>query len=233
VFTTKADNKAKDDYEAEAEKLKTTAVNAQIAWTEYHHSFEQWKAENPAVKLIIDNIEEEMKAINAGQRAKEERIQFIKDMKGKSQDEQRDNLSRFDNWQWLMKTAREREVYRARVETQTKVQAMIEAQRQAVIDEQNRIAAEEARKKAEAEAEERRKQAEAKAEAERMKAEEERLKTDAEYAAKIQEEEEQRLLFETLMASIQEQTEQETGPDNSNNIQDFPTSFGDVQDSQF
>jgi hypothetical protein len=66
-----------------------------------------------------------------------------------------------------------------------------------------------------------------------MKAEEERLKTDAEYAAKIQEEEEQRLLFETLMASIQEQTEQETGPDNSNNIQDFPTSFGDVQDSQF
>ncbi|KAK4241065.1 hypothetical protein C8A03DRAFT_41466 [Achaetomium macrosporum] len=233
VFTSKADNKTKDDYDTEAEKLKTTAVNAQVAWVKYHHSFEKWKAENPAVKLIIDNIDEEMKAVSTAQRAKEERIQFIKDMQDKSKDEQRKMLSRLDNWQYLMKTARDREVYRGRVETQTKVQAMIEAQRQALIDEQNRIAAEEARKKAEAEAEERRKQAEAEAEAKRKKAEEERLKTDAEYAAKVQEEEEQRLMFETLLASMQEQTQQETGPDNCNNVQDPQTGSGNNFEQQF
>ncbi|AEO71328.1 uncharacterized protein THITE_2018905, partial [Thermothielavioides terrestris NRRL 8126] len=200
MYIASEDNKASPDYEAKSKELMTTGINTQVAWAKHHRSFENWKAANPAVEFIINNIHNDLKAFNAAENEKTQRAEFIRELKGKDEEVQKTELSEYDNWLNLIKQARLREIWRDRVEAQTKAEAMIKAQRQAVIDEQNRIAAEEARKKAEAEAEERRKQAEAEAEEERKKAaakaEEERQAAAAKAA------EEDRAFFEAMSAAL-------------------------------
>ncbi|SPQ27692.1 1b17cf36-88af-412e-ac06-4498dc00a1a5 [Thermothielavioides terrestris] len=200
MYIASEDNKASPDYEAKSEELMTTGINTQVAWAKHHRSFENWKAANPAVEFIINNIHNDLKAFNAAEKEKTQRAEFVKELRGKDEEVQKTELTEYDNWLNLIKQARLREIWRDRVEAQTKAEAMIKAQRQAVIDEQNRIAAEEARKKAEAEAEERRKQAEAEAEEERKKAaakaEEERQAAAAKAA------EEERAFFEAMSAAL-------------------------------
>ncbi len=188
LFTTDNDNKAKADFSATSEPLESSAIAAQVAWAKHQQSFNTWKTANPAVDLIIANIHNDAKALKAAEKAKAERDELIQELQGKPEERQKKELSDYDTFTHLMKESREREVWRSRVETQVKAQEMIEAQRQAVVDEQKRIAAEaaaeEERKKKEAAAEEERKKNEAAAEEERKKkeaaAETERKKKEAE-----------------------------------------------------
>jgi hypothetical protein len=166
AFTTTESNKTKPDYNPTAKQLKTSAIAAQTAWTNTHQSFEAWKAANPAVGLIIANIHEDVRSIQADEQGKEEREEFIRDMSDKPANHRQSELAKYDKFAYLMSESRERDQWRKRVVTQTRVQAMLEAQQQAALEEQNRLAAaaaREERRKREVEAEEQRKQAEAKA----------------------------------------------------------------------
>lgn len=166
LFTTNKDNKAKPDFSATSEPLESSAIAAQVAWAKHQQSFNTWKAANPAVDLIIANIHDDAKALKAAEKAKAERNELIQELHDKPEERQKKELSDYDTFTHLMKESREREVWRSRVETQVKAHEMIEAHRQAVTDEQKRIAAEAA-------AEEERKKKEAAAEAERKKKESE------------------------------------------------------------
>lgn len=184
VFVNTESNKTKADYDATAERLKTSANTAQDAWTKLDQSFRAWQAANPAVVLIIANVGDDVKSIDADEKAKAERVQFISEISGKSAERRRSEQAEYDKFAYLMSESRERERWRKRVATQLKVQAMIEAERQAAVDEQNRIAAEAERKKVEAEAEAlRKKEAELAAQAER-----ERKQAEAALAAKAERE---------------------------------------------
>ena len=210
LFTTEKDKKAKPDFSATSEPLESSAIAAQVAWSKQQQSFNIWKAANPAVELIIANIHDDAKALKAAEKAKAERDELIQELHDKPAERQKKELSDYDTFTHLMKESREREVWRSRVETQVKAQEMIEAQRQAVIDEQKRItaeaAAEEERNKKEVAAEEERKKEEAAAEAERKKKE-----VEAEEAKKAAE------------AKAAEQS----------NARDSQTSAGDVHGFQF
>jgi hypothetical protein len=161
TFTTTESNKTKPDYNPTAEQLKTLAIAAQAAWTNTHQSFEAWKAANPAVSLIIANIHEDVRSIQADEQGKEEREEFIRDMSDKPANHRQSELAKYDKFAYLMSESRERDQWRKRVVTQTRVQAMLEAQQQAALEEQNRLAAkaEAERKRAAAEAEDLRKKA--------------------------------------------------------------------------
>jgi hypothetical protein len=207
AFTTTESNKTKPDYNATAEQLKTSAIAAQTAWTNTHQSFEAWKAANPAVSLIIANIHEDVRSIQADEQAKEEREEFIRDMSDKSANHRQSEIANYDKFAYLMSESREREQWRKRVATQTRVQAMLEAQQQTALEEQNRIAAEAERKRAAAEAESLRRKAATAALAERRKreaeAEEQRKQAEAKAA------EEARLVEERLAAMAAQSKEEE------------------------
>lgn len=213
LFTTNEDNKCHPDFSTTAEHHKSSAITAQVAWAKHHARFEKWKTGNPAVGPIIANIHEDTRALKTAEKQKAERAQFIQELRGKSAENQRYELARYDHFTCLMKESREREMWRSRVEAQIKAQEMVLAQRQAVIDEQKRIAAErkaeEKRKKKEAEEEEqRKKQAADEAEETRLleklvtmlaqSAEEERIQDEAKRAAEAQREAEEKAVLEAL-----------------------------------
>ncbi|KAH6851014.1 hypothetical protein B0I37DRAFT_404716 [Chaetomium sp. MPI-CAGE-AT-0009] len=201
LFTTAESNKTKPNYDSTAEQLKASAINAQVAWTKQHVSFEGWQASNPALAPIIANIHEDARAAKAAEKQKAERAEFINELRSKSEKHRRSELAKYDNFTYLMTQSREREMWRGRVNALVSAQAIIdEARRQAVIAEQQRIAAAEAeRKRAEAEAE-------AKAAAERQKkeaeAEEQRKAAEARAA-------EERRLHEEFVAAMAAQAAEE------------------------
>ncbi|KAG7285314.1 hypothetical protein NEMBOFW57_009936 [Staphylotrichum longicolle] len=214
LFTTNEDNKTQPEFSTTAEHHKSSAMTAQVAWAKHHARFENWKTGNPAVGPIIANIHEDTKALKTAEKQKAERAQFIQELRGKSAENQRYELARYDHFTSLMKESREREMWRSRVEAQIKAQEMVLAQRQAVIDEQKRIAAErkaeEERKKKEVEEQEKRKKEEAeKAEETRLleeklvamlaqSAEEGRIRDEAKRAAEAEREAEENAVLEAL-----------------------------------
>lgn len=148
TFTKSDPSEAKPDRHSVAKRLKTAAIDAQVAWMEHHADFERWKAANPAVDFIIANAHQDTKALRAAEKHKAERDDFARnDLRGKSEKHQKQELARYDHFTRLMAQSREREMWRNRVEAQVKAEAMIE--------ERNRIAAaaaaEEAKRKAAAE----------------------------------------------------------------------------------
>ena len=204
VFTTNKDNQGKPDFAATAEQLQSPAIDAQVAWARHQQAFNKWKAANPAVAPIVNNIFSDAKAIKTAEKEKAQRDELVRDLRGKSPEKQRQELSQYDSFTSLIREAREREVWRTRVEAQATAEQMIHAQRQAVIEEQERIAAaEEERKKKEAEAEEDRKAAEARA-AEKLAAtlaqsvEEERVQEEPRRAAEAKRAAEDEAVMEAL-----------------------------------
>ena len=199
-FTRKNDNTALEDYEQKAESLKKLAITNQVAWTKYSRSFQKWKAQNPAVVPIIDNIHAEMRAVKLNEKAKADRVELENELRDKPEEARKLELAKFDEFANLTRESQVRELWRNRVETMKATEAMIQAKNQALIDEQNRIAEEQRKRaeakaaaermKAEARATEERKKAEAKAEEERKKAEakaeEERHKARAAELARIE-----------------------------------------------
>jgi hypothetical protein len=180
LFTTTDSNQSNPDYASIAENLKTSAITAQVAWTENHTPFKNWKVSNPALTPIIDNMLADTKAVRAGEKQATERKELVKELQGKPEKIQKSELEQYDNFTYLMKQSRQREMWRNRVEALVNAQAIIEeeARHQAFVAEQQLIAALEAereraqteaeaadrqRKEAEAEAEEQRKVAEAQA----------------------------------------------------------------------
>lgn len=239
VFTAKAENKAKGDHDdATAEGLKTRAIDDQVAWARHSRLFEQWKADNPAVALIVNNVLEEMRLVRAGEKLKAERVELMQELRGKPDAEKRSELARYDNFVDLMRQSRERELWRNRVETQKAVQAILEAEVRA-IEEQERIraaaAAEEQRKREEAEAAERTRLEQARLAAE--EAEKEREKAAAEAAENARRAAEAEAARNANAAASLGQVQQEVVN------QDFPAmaafdntnagNAGDVQDFQF
>ncbi|KAK4040457.1 hypothetical protein C8A01DRAFT_15669 [Parachaetomium inaequale] len=204
LFKTTDANKTSPDYDSTAEQLKTAAITAQAAWTAQQAAFEHWKAANPAVAPLVANAHEDAKAHQAAEKQKAERAEFVSELQGKEEKHRQQEIVRYDNFTYLMTQAREREIWRGRVEALTRAQAIIEAQRRAVVKEEQRrvaaAAAEEERKKKEAEAEEQRKADEAQAAEETrlmnelvaamaaQTAEEERAKDEAKRAAEAQRE---------------------------------------------
>ena len=181
-FTTKDANKTQADYEQKASALKSHAISNQVAWAKHSRSFDQWKAENPAAMPIINNITEEMKLIKAGEKLKAERADLENELRGKPEKDRKSELERYDDFMALIKQSRERELWRGRVEAQKAAQRMIEANIQAAVDERERIAAEEERRKAEAEVAEHARLASVrleKARLEQERREQERLATEA------------------------------------------------------
>ncbi|KAK3297743.1 uncharacterized protein B0H64DRAFT_373057 [Chaetomium fimeti] len=204
LFTTTESNKSKSDYDSIAEQLKASAITAQVAWTKKHVSFEGWKASIPALAPIIANIHEDARALKAAEKQKAERTEFINDLRGKPDKQQRSELAKYENFTYLMTQSREREMWRGRVN------ALVSAQ--AIIDEQQRIAAIEAqRQKAEAEAAERQKK-EAEAEEQRKAeearvAEETRLRDEFVAATAAQAAEEKRVKGEARVAEAQREAQ--------------------------
>jgi hypothetical protein len=206
---------ATSNYELDEEQAKVSATVAQVAWTKHHQSFEKWKTENPAVMPIIANINNDMTALKAAEKQKAERDEFVSEISHKSERQQKVELEKYDKFTYLIKQSRQRELWRNRVETQIKVQGMIEAQRQAVIDEQERIVAEAERKKAEAEAEEARKKEEEERKVREAEAEEERKKELAGVEAK--EAEDAKILLDALTAMLAESVDGEKIQQEANN----------------
>jgi hypothetical protein len=235
-FTTKDANKTQADYEQKASTHKSHAISNQLAWVKHSRSFDQWKAENPAAMPIINNITEEMKLIKAGEKLKAERADLENELRGKPEKDRKSELDRYDDFMALIKQSRERELWRGRVEAQKAAQRMIEAKIQAAVDEQEGIAAEEERRKAEVEAAEHARLESVrleKARLEQERREQERLATEAAQRERIAIEaaEQDRLASE---AAVLERAQQEAmnqdvfalaAPEN--------TGSGDVQDFQF
>jgi hypothetical protein len=210
-FSTTESNHSKPDFASTVEQLKASAIAAQLAWTKHNTSFQKWKAANPAVFLIIANINDEQKALQADKKQLTDRDEFIRGLRGKPDAQQQHELARYDNFIYLIKQSRDREVWRSRVEAQVNAEARIQETLQAMAEEQNRLAAELERKRKEAEAEEERKKTEAKKVAEEARrlneqmaammaesVEKARIEDEARRAAEAQLEPEERLLYQAL-----------------------------------
>jgi hypothetical protein len=206
-FNTTASNHSNADFASTVEQLKTSAIASQLAWTKHNTSFNKWKTANPAVFLIIANIQHEQKALEADKKQRDDRDEIVRSLRGKSDAQQQRELARYDNFTYLFKQSRDRELWRSRVEAQMNAEARIQETLQAMAEEQNRVAAAELeRKRKEAEVEEARKKAEAATtEAERKKreveAEEERKKAETKAA------EEAKQLNEGMAAMMTESAE--------------------------
>jgi hypothetical protein len=186
-FNTTGSNHSNADFASTIEQLKTSAITAQLAWTKHNTSFNKWKTANPAVFLIIANIQHEQNALEADKKQRDDRDEFVRSLRGKSDAQQQRELARYDNFTYLFKQSRDRELWRSRVEAQVNAEARIQETLQAMAEEQNRVAAAELeRERKEAEVEEARKKAEAAAQAERKKreveTEEERKKAETKAA---------------------------------------------------
>lgn len=234
-FTRKNDNTALEDYEQKAESLKKLAVTNQIAWTKHNRSFQKWKAQNPAVVPILDNIHAEMRAVELNEKAKADRVELENELRDKPEEARKVELAKFDEFANLTRESQVRELWRNRVEAMKAAETMIQAMNQALIDEQNRItegqrkraeakaAAE--RMKTEARAAEERKKAEAKAEEERQKARAAELARIEQAAREAEEAERQELAAKAAedarLAEEERITLEAMGADANSGLQDF------------
>lgn len=213
LFTTTDSNQTKPDYSSTSEHLKTSAITAQVAWSEQHISLKNWKAANPAVGPIIANMQTDANAIKAGEKQDAERDDFIKELTGKSEAYWQREIAKYDKFSYLIKQSREREMWRARVEALVNSQAIIEegacrqaaaaakAERERAEAEARAQVAAAEREKTESEAEEQRKAAEAKA------AEEMRLHEELVVAMAAQAAEDERMKEEARAAEAQREAQ--------------------------
>lgn len=218
-FTTTESNESNSDYVSTAEQLKDTAITAQVAWTENHIPFENWKASNPALTPIIANMYEDNKAVRAGEKQAAEREELVKELQEKPEKVRKSELEQYDNFTYLMKQSRQREMWSSRVEALVNAQAIIEEEvrRQDFIAEQQLLAALEAerqRDEAEAQAKAAAKRQEKEAEAEKQRkaaefqaAEEKRLRDEFDAAMAAHAAEEERVKNEARAAEAQRETQ--------------------------
>ncbi|KAK4251636.1 hypothetical protein C7999DRAFT_27710 [Corynascus novoguineensis] len=118
-------------------------IAAQIVWTRQDVSIKDWKAAKSAVAPLIANAHQDMEALKATEEQRAGRARFVRtDLRGKSGKQQQRVPARYDHFTSLITQSHEREMWRTRVEAPTKAHAMMgEAQRQALVEKQNRIAA--------------------------------------------------------------------------------------------
>ena len=124
-FTTTDSNQSNPDYASTAENLKTSAITAQVAWTENHIPFENWKVSTAALAPIIANMLADTKAVRTDEKQAAEREELVKELQSKPEKHRKSELAQYDNFTYLMKQSRQREMWRGRVEALVHAQAII------------------------------------------------------------------------------------------------------------